>query len=179
MRLRLPFRPARAADPGARWADETLAPLRRVRAEVDVAPAVMRRLRSGPAPAAAAATPRAAWAAAFAFGASSLAALVATLIVLWLTGDDGIRGATRAAAALGRATLGLWERTVTVVFALLGTAGPFLRAVREILEAAAPIVQAAGTAAALSGVLAILYSSYVFARARRIDPDAGLHGGTR
>jgi hypothetical protein len=178
MRLLPRFPRGRAADPGAGWADAVLAPLRRVGAEVDVTGAVMRRVASLAA-APAAEPPRAAWTAAFAFGVTSLAAVVATLAVLWATADEGVRSAARAAAALGRATVGLWERAATVVFALLGATRPLLRAVWEILEAAAPLLHAAGTAAAFCGILAILYSTFVFARARRIGPEAGLHGGTR
>jgi hypothetical protein len=169
----------RLVDPGPVWADEVLAPLRRMGADCDVAPNVMRRVRAVAGGAAAAPAPRAAWTAVLAFGGSSLAFLVATLAVFVVTGDDGVRAALRAAAALGRALLGFWERVVTLAVALLGALTPLLRAVWEILEVAGPILDAAGTAAALCGVLAILYSMFAFTRARRVAPRAGLQGGFR
>lgn len=180
MDFRLWFGRGRSVDPGARWADEILAPLRRARVDCDVASQVMARVRpEQPAAARSTRPPRVAWTAALAFGGASLAFLIATLLVLFVTGDDGVRATLRGVAALGRAVLHVWERAVTVVLALLGATAPLLRAAREILEAAAPLVNAAGTVVALCGVLAILYSSYAFASARRTAPQAGPKGGAR
>jgi hypothetical protein len=183
MRPRLPLRPRRLVDPGPEWADAVLAPLRRVRAECDVAPRVMDRVcaaaRAATGDAAAGPPPRVAWTAALALGGASLALLVATLMVLVATGDDGVVAALRSVAALGRALLGFWGRLATVAFALLGAVTPLLRAVREILEVAGPILSTAGTTMALGGILAILYSMFAFARARHAAPRAGLQGGFR
>jgi len=56
---------------------------------------------------------------------------------------------------------------------------PFLRAVRTCLEVSAPLLRGAGLLAAAAGVLSILFSTFVFASARKSAPRATLQGGLR
>ncbi|OLC55302.1 MAG: hypothetical protein AUH92_02475 [Acidobacteria bacterium 13_1_40CM_4_69_4] len=166
-----------AAGADERWADEALGPLRRQTVDCDVAPAVMARILAErdailPDPV----SPRAygiAWASSVALGVASFTFFVSTLLVLVIGGDEGVREIVR----LGTST---WH--VLVVFGrlfaeaggrVLSDALPVLRKVWALLAIAAPIARGAGMLAAAGGVLSILFSSYVFAAARKTAPRVG------
>ncbi len=170
-------RRSNAGDPGERWAEETLRPLRRQTADCDAAPAVLARIRAErdairPDPV----SPRAyriAWVSSVALGVASFAFLVSSLLVLVIGRDEGVR----EIISLGAATwhvLAVFGRLIAGAGArILSATLPILRKTWALLAIAAPIVRAAGTLAAAGGVMSILFSSYVFARARKNAPRVG------
>lgn len=172
-----------APDPGASWASDVLDPLRRVQVDSDVAPAVMARvraLRPAVVPAAVSLRPsRLAWRASITLGGATLASLAVTLAVLILAGDEGSRQALKTTASLGRLLLLFGELVFSLAARLAAAGAPVLRGLLAMVGAAAPVLRGAGTVAAACGAFSIIYSSYVFAHARRAAPPAGIHGGIR
>jgi hypothetical protein len=178
------IRASRAGDdPGGLWTAEVLRPLGRQTVECDVTPRVMARItaeldRLRPL----AASPRVsrlAWASSLALACAALAFLGSTLFVLVRGGDEGVReivglGLTGGHVLLvfGRLLADLGARALVLVL-------PILRAGRALLEVAAPLLRGAGLAAAAGGALSILFSTYVFASARKTAPRADFQGGTR
>ena len=83
----------------------------------------------------------------------------------------------REIISLGAATwhvLAVFGRLIAGAGArILSETLPILRKAWALLAIAAPIVRAAGTLAAAGGVMSILFSSYVFARARKNAPRVG------
>ena len=167
----------KAGDPGERWAEEIPRPLRRQTVDCDVAPAVLARIRAErdairPDPL----SPRAyviAWASSAILGVASFALIVSTLLVLVIGRDEGVR----EIIGLGVLT---WHVLAVFGHLIAGAGGrilsgtvPILRKVWALLTIAAPLVRAAGTLAAAGGALSILFSSYVFASARKSAPRVG------
>jgi hypothetical protein len=181
MRLRSPFRSG--GDPGPSWAGEALEPLRRLEADCDVVPAVMARVRALQPAVAAAASPilpsRLAWRWSLVLGGATLVSLAVTLAVLILSGDEGSREALKATVSLGRLLMFAIELVCSLVIRIAAAGVPLLRGLLAIVQTASPVILGAGTLAAACGVLSIIYSSYVFAHARRTSPPARTHGGTR
>ena len=173
--LRLPGR--RAQDPGGRWADETLRPLRRRTADCDVAPALMARIlaeRDAIRPATT--SPRAAgiaWVSSLGLGVASFAFLVATLLVLVIGRDQGVREIVALAASTWQVMIIVGRLMIGTGARLLAAALPILRATCALLEITTPITRAAATLAAGGGLLSILFSGYVFANARKTAPRLG------
>jgi len=167
----------RGGDPGGRWAEETLRPLRRLTAECDVAPAVVARIRAEldairPDPV----SPRAyrvAWVSSIALGVASFAFLVSTLLVLVIGRDQGVREIIGLGAAAGHVLAVLGRLIAGAGARVLSEGLPLLRKAWALLAIAAPVVRAAGTLAVAGGVLSILSSSYVFASARKTAPRVG------
>lgn len=168
-------------DPGDRWAEETLGPLRRQEVECDVAPRVMARIMAGrdavqPLPV----SPRAhgfAWASSLILAAGSLVFLVTTLVVMVSRGDEGVRQLAGLAASGWHVLLVVGRLIADLGAGVLADVLPILRKLRALLEVAAPLLRGAGMLAAACGGLSILFSSYVFASARKTAPRAGLQGG--
>jgi hypothetical protein len=102
-----------------------------------------------------------------------------TLAVLILSGDEGSRQALKATASLGHLLMFAVELVISLVIRIAAAGVPLLRGLLAIVQAASPVILGAGTLAAACGVLSIIYSSYVFAHARRVSPPARAHGGTR
>ena len=173
----------RDRDPGARWADELLSSLRREQVDLDVSPAVMARVvasRGGAATAIVLPKPPAlAWATCFVSGVSALAILATTLYALLLGRDEGLRQAWALGGALGRLGIVLVDTLARLGGGILTASGAFLRGAWVILETAAPLIRGAGTLAVICGLLSIVFSLLVFARARRTAPAAGFQGGIR
>jgi len=169
--------PAGADDPGERWADETLRPLRRRTAECDVASALMARIlaeRDAIRPATS--SPRAAgvaWVSSLSLGVASFAFLVSTLLVLVIGRDQGVREIVALAASAWQIVIVLGRLMIGTGARLLSAALPILRATCALLEITTPITRAAATLAAGGGLLSILFSSYVFANARKTAPRLG------
>ena len=170
-------------DPGPRWTEEVVGPLRRQAVECDVAPRVMARILAEHDAALLAASTRGphryAWAFSLSLAGASLVFLIATLSVMVSGGDEGVRQATGLLASgwqvvlvFGRLVAGLGER-------ILAEALPIARKVLALIEVSAPLLKAAGTLAAAGGLCSILFSSYVFASARKTAPRADFNGGTR
>lgn len=170
-------------DPGDRWAEEVLHPLRRQAIDCDVAPRVMARIMAErDAALAATSAPgvqRYAWVVSLSLAGVSLIFLMATVIVMVASGDEGVRQVTGLLAScwhlivvFGRLAADLGEK-------ILVEALPILRKIRALLAVSAPLLRGAGTLAAAAGLCSILFSSYVFASARNTAPRPELHGGTR
>ena len=172
-----------AGDPGSGWAVETLGPLRRQTVECDVTRRVVARIVAEPAgPRPFAATPRIsrlAWASSLLLAFSAIAFLGSTLLLLVRGGDEGVH------QVVG---LGLWGSHLFVLFGRLvaelgaravAAALPILRAAWALLEVAAPLLRGTGLVVAAGGVLSILFSTYVFASARKTAPRVDFQGGTR
>lgn len=162
-------------DPGERWAQDVLAPLRRARADLDVAAPVMARLRSATprmeTVAVAPARPRAVLATTLV-----TAPVLAAAIILLVTSGDGFFELWNTATALGHAAWVMLASAVQFCGRMLSSAAPLGRAVLRLVEKVAPILRGAGLVAAAWGLLSILFSFYVFAQARR-NSSAGHHGG--
>ncbi len=170
-------------DPGADWADEILAPLRRERVACEIAPAVMRRiaalesgLRPLPFPLA---RPGLAWASSLGLALCTLAILAARLMTMILSGDDGVRQAWALVSSTGRVLLTLGRALATLGAATTTAAAPLLRGTWALLEVAAPLLRGAGLLAASLGALSIVASTYVFMHARKVAPQARAQGGNR
>ena len=170
-------------DPGPRWTEEVLGSLRRQAIDCDIAPRVMMRILAERDAALLAATARGphryAWAASLSLAGASLVFLIATLMVMVSGGDEGVRQATGVLASgwqvvlvFGRLAADLWGR-------ILAEGLPMARKVLAVVEVSAPLLKGAGTLAAAGGLCSILFSSYVFASARRTAPRADFNGGTR
>src|SRR6185295_10233313 len=178
------FRPgASGEDPGEAWAAEVLRPLSRQVADCDVVPSVMARIAAGhgePLPMTAAPPPhRLAWVSSLTLACASLAFLVCALLLLVTGGDEGVRqlvgvglSCWHVLGVLGRVAADVGARVLTVVL-------PILRALWALFEVAAPLLRGAGLLAAAGGVLAILFSTYVFASARKTAPRVNFQGGIR
>ena len=170
-------------DPGADWAEDVLAPLRRERIACEVAPAVMRRIavletgiRPLPFPLA---RPGLAWASSVGLSLGSLAILAATLLTMILGGDEGPRqiwalvtSSVYVLLSFGRVLSILGAATVTA-------AAPLLRGFWALLEVAAPLLRGAGLLVASLGALSIIASTYVFTHARKVAPQARAQGGNQ
>jgi hypothetical protein len=170
-------------DPGADWADEVLAPLRREQVSCEVAPTVMRRIRVMesrirplPFPLA---RPGLAWASSLGLGLIGLGIVAATLVAMILGGDEGARQVWALTASAGRTLLTLGRTVVTLGVAFVTVAVPLLRGVGVLLSLATPLLRGAGLLVATLGALSIIVSTYVFTHARKVAPVAGHQGGFR
>jgi hypothetical protein len=123
--------------------------------------------------------PRPLLSAAFAFGGAGAAALLATVVVLYTSGDEGARAVLTTAATLGQAAIRLWEGAASAVWTLLSAAGPLLHALLDVAHVAAPLLRGLLGVVALAGFLSILLSLFVFARARSEGPGVSFQGGGR
>ncbi len=170
-------------DPGARWTEEVLGPLRRQAAECDVAPRLMARIlaeRDAALFAASAPGPhRYAWAFSLSLAGASVVFLIATLIAMVSGGDEGVRQATGLLASGWHILLVFGRLVADLGETILAEALPIARKVMALVEVSAPLLKGAGTLAAAGGLCSILFSSYVFASARRTAPRADFNGGTR
>jgi hypothetical protein len=170
-------------DPGGLWTVEVLRPLSRQTIECDVTPRVMGRIAAElgrlrlltPSPR----VSRLAWASSLLLACSALAFLGSTLFVLVLGGDEGVReivgvgiSGWHVLMVFGRVAADLGARVLAFVL-------PILRTGWALLEVAAPLLRGAGLLAAACGVLSILFSTYVFASARKTAPRVDLLGGIR
>lgn len=169
-------------DPGARFAEEVLDPLRREAVECDVAPRVMARIlaeRDAALLAASAGPQRYAWVASLSLAGASLVFLISTVMVMVTGGDEGVQQATGVLASGWQVVLVLGRLVADLAGRILAEALPMARKVLALLEVSAPLLKGAGTLAAAGGLCSILFSTYVFASARRTAPRADLNGGTR
>jgi hypothetical protein len=170
-------------DPGDRWTETLLGPLRRQAVECDVAPRVMARIMAERdaylAASGAPGAPRYAWVFSLSLAASSLVALIATLVVMVTGGDEGVRQVTGVLGACWHVFLVSGRLAANLGASILAEGLPLLRKLWALLEVSAPLLRGAGALAAAAGVFSILFSSYVFASARRTAPRAEFHGGTR
>src|SRR5207249_9159969 len=110
---------------------------------------------------------------------AALVFLGSTLLLLVRGGDEGVQ----EVVGLGQSS---WH--VLMVFGrlvaefggrVLAFVLPILRAGRILLDVAAPLLRGAGLLAAAGGALAILFSTYVLASARKTAPGVNFQGGTR
>jgi len=122
---------------------------------------------------------RLAWASSLLLACAALAFLGSTLFVLVRGGDEGVReivglglSGWHVLTVFGRVAADLGARALALVL-------PILRAGRALLEVAAPLLRGAGLLAAAGGVFSILFSTYVFASARKTAPRVDLQGGIR
>ena len=170
-------------DPGGLWTAEVLRPLGRQTVQCDVAPRVMARIaaemdRLRPLTASTRVS-RLAWASSLLLACAALAFLGSTLFVLVQGGDEGVReivglglSGWHVLMVFGRVAADLGARALALVL-------PILRAAWALLEVAAPLLRGAGLLAAAGGVFSILFSTYVFASARKTAPRVDLQGGIR
>jgi hypothetical protein len=163
-------------DPDARWADEILAPLRRERLDLDVAPSVMSWVEEQHRPAGFAPLPgdlpRYAWAASLILGLVCLGLLVATCGVMILGGDEGARTLLALTGSAGRMAILSFGYMLRMAQAFGATALTLAKGAWTLIDVMAPLVRGAGFLAAVAGALSIGISSYVFANARRSAPIA-------
>ena len=176
MTRRFFFGAPEADDSGSLWADELLAPMRSQVIDLDVAPAVMRRIaahRPAPAPAALPGRwPGVAWAASMVLGLVCLGLLLATLGVMVFGGDEGARAAWALVASSGRVAATLLASAVGTLAAFVSAALTTTRGAWTIIEALAPLVRGAGALVAIAGLLSMAFSAHVFNQARRAAPVA-------
>lgn len=168
------------SDPGADWAEKTLAPLRRRRAEVDVTAAVMHRIAERaplpygrPLPAA---WWGAAWAASFAGGFLALGLLVAAAGLMVLNGDEGARSALALIAAAGRLAITGYNQLTAIAAAFVTASVALLKGAWLLIEVASPLVRGGTFLAALGGILSLGISLVIVSRARRTAPAVAPHG---
>jgi hypothetical protein len=170
-------------DPGPRWADEVVGPLRRQAVDCDVAARVMARIlaeRDAALLAASARGPhRYAWVASLSLAGASLVFLIATLVTMVSAGDEGVRQATGLLASSWHVVVVSGRLVADLGQRMLAEALPTARKILALIEVSAPLLKGAGTLAAAGGLCSILFSSYVFASARRTAPRADFNGGTR
>ena len=168
-------------DPGPRWTEEVLVPLRRQSVDCDIAPRVMARILAerDAALAASAGPQRYAWVASLSLAGASLVFLISTVMVMVTGGDEGVQQATGFLASGWQVVLVLGRLVADLAGRILAEALPMARKVLALLEVSAPLLKGAGTLAAAGGLCSILFSTYVFASARRTAPRADLNGGTR
>lgn len=170
-------------DPGDRWTEEVLRPLRRQAVECDVARRVMARILAerdaSLAAAGAPGAPRYAWVFSLSLAGASLIFLIATAFVMVAGGDEGVRQVTGFLASCWHVVLVFGRLVASLGERILAEALPIARKVLALIEVSAPLLKAAGTLAAAGGLCSILFSSYVFASARKTAPRADFHGGTR
>ena len=170
-------------DPDGGWATEALAPLRRQRVECDIAPRVMARIdaeaRALRAAAAAPRVSRLAWASSLLLACAALSFVGVALVLLVRGGDEGVaelaglaQSGWHVLAVLGRVLSEAGSRCVAPVL-------PFLRAAWALADVFVPLLRGAGLLAAAAGTLSILFSTYVFASARKTAPRVNYQGGTR
>jgi len=168
-----PFRRSEA-DPGAGWAEQTLAPLRRRRADVDVTSLVMRRIAErAPLPVGRALSERwsrVAWAADFAAGFLALALLVGTAGVMIANGDEGARSTMALASAAGRLAVSGFSHLTAVAMAFGAATIAVLKGAWLLIEVMAPIVRGGSFIAAIGGVASLGVSLVIVSRARRTAP---------
>jgi hypothetical protein len=166
----------RPDDPGAEWAEEILAPLRRRQADIDVAPAVMRRIAGGalaPAPAALpGAWPQVAWAAALFGGFAALALLIATAGMMIVGGDEGARAAIALTGVAARITLRGFDHMAGILSVFAGALIAFVKGAWGVIDALSPLVRGGALAGAVAGLASIGISIIVVSRARRTAPSA-------
>jgi len=171
------------SDPGSRWTVDVLHPLGRQSVECDVTPRVMARIVAEMGVLRPATTSprvsRLAWASSLLLACAVLAFLGSTLFLLVLGGDEGVRQIVGLGLS-GWHVLLVFGRLVADLGArILATVLPILRAISVLLEVAAPLLRGAGLLAAAGGVLSILFSTYVFASARKTAPQVEFQGGIR
>ena len=170
-------------DPGPRWTEEVLVSLQRQAVDCDIAPRVMARILAERDAALLAASTRVphryAWAASLSLAGASLVFLISTLLVRVSGGDEGVRQATGFLAS-GWQTILVFGRLIADLGGrILAEALPVGRKILALIEVSAPLLKGAGALAAAGGLCSILFSSYVFASARRTAPRADFNGGTR
>jgi hypothetical protein len=166
----------RPDDPGAAWAEEILAPLRRRQADIDIAPAVMRRIAGAaiaPAPAPLpGAWPQVAWAAALLGGFASLGLLIATAGMMIAGGDEGARAAIALTGLAARITLRGFDHMAGILSVFAGALLAFVKGAWTIVDALSPVVRGGALAGAVAGLVSIGISIIVVSRARRTAPLA-------
>jgi hypothetical protein len=159
------------------WAEATLSPLRRQSAEVDVAGLVMRRISASRPRPVTSILPvrwhRPAWAATLALGFAAVALLTTTAIVMVANGDEGARAAMTLAGAGGTLLLHGTAAAGGVLKGLLEAALAMGRGGWAVLDAASPLVRAAGVLAAFGGAMSIGFSAILVSRAQRHAPVIG------
>jgi hypothetical protein len=170
-------------DPGGTWAAEALRPLGRQTIEFDVTRRVMARIaaeRGGlwPVTAPVRAT-RLAWISSLLLASAAFVLLGSTILMLVLGGDEGVRQLADLMKAGGHLLLLAARLVAEFGGRALALVLPYLRALRVLVEVAAPLLRGAGLVAAFCGALAILFSTYVFASARKTAPRVNFQGGIR
>ena len=158
----------------ALWTEATLAPLRRQMAEVDVTGSVMQRIAASRPRPVASLLPvrwqRPAWAATLVAGFAAFVLLSTTAVLMLANGDPGARDAMTLAATGGSLLLHGLNAAWGVVKALAETAFALGRGGFTLLDAASPIVRAAGVLAAFCGAASIAFSALIVSRAQRHAP---------
>lgn len=161
-------------DPGAPWADTTLAPLRRRRAEVDVTALVMRRIAErAPRPvgfALSGTAARAAWAAAFIGGFLAFGLLAVTAGVMVVNGDEGSRSALALLATGARVAIAGLNHLTALAMTLVAATLALVKGAWPLIEVVSPLVRGGTFVVALAGVLSLGVSLVIISRARRTAP---------
>lgn len=168
--------PNRPVDPGARWAEDLLSPLRIEPGSVDFAPAVMRRIAAESSAPLAWALPerwsRLAWAGSLILGCASLVLLTVSVGAMIAAGDPGARALWDMLASSGQVGLQMAGHAGRLAASMLTAFLAFARGGWALIDAAAPLVRGAGSCAAVAGALSIAWSTYVFARSNQALPLA-------
>jgi hypothetical protein len=173
--------PRSAPDPGPVWADEILAPLRREAFSCDVAPRVMRRIAAARTPAqahtAARFVPGAAWVLWLVAGLACVSLLTAALGLMVIRGDEGVQTLYVIGASAGRLFLvfGRWLAEFGATVASTGFA--IGRVLYPVLARLAPLARGGGLVGAACGLLSIVISFILVARAWRVAPAVAARGG--
>jgi len=161
----------------ALWAQATLAPLRRQSAEVDVSRLVMQRIvMSRPQPVTSILPVRwhrPAWAAIMVLGFASVVLLTFTAITMVANGDEGARAALTLAGTAGSLFMHGLAAAAGVLRGFLEAAVAVGRGGWTVVDAASPLVRAAGVLAAFCGALSVGFSAIVVSRSQRHAPVVG------
>jgi len=185
----LHVRRGRHDDPGSAWAEAALAPMRDQRLDAEVSRSIMARIaaeRARPLTLPGRLRrPRLALAACLAAGIVSFGMVMATLIILAINGDEGVREIGTLLTASGHLLAVFAQVLLTALKGILAAAIAVGRGAWILLEAAAPLFRGAELAAAACGLLSIAISFYLLARGYRSAPmivagsDPGGSGGPR
>lgn len=175
------FRPP-SGDPGPLWAEELLAPLRREEFCDDLAPGVMRRIAASVSwekgQVGAHASPDLKWVASLLAGCAGLALLTVVLAVMVVRGDEGVHTLWVMGASAGRLLLMLGGSAATLAAELAAAALVIVRKLYVAFAWLAPVMRGGGIVGAACGVMSIIISATLFARAGRAAPAVGLHRKT-
>ena len=104
--------------------------------------------------------------------------VAATLIILILGGDEGVRQLQTLASSAGRLFVVMGQFLFTILQGVVSIGLSLLRGVWTVLEVAAPLIQGAAMVAAAAGLMSIIVSLYHLALAYRRAPLIADMGST-
>ena len=171
----------RLDDPGSAWVESALRPIRAQRIDTEVRRSVMARIAAEKVRPlrhpAILRRPRLALAACMMGGIVAFGLVVASLLILAINGDEGVRQIGTILSAAGHLLVVMGGFVLETLRGVLSAGLALGRGIWILLEAAAPLLRGAGMMAAAGGLLSILISFYLLAQGYRSAPLTALEGG--